>query len=101
MANEFDSERLSYTAIAASQTAAAAFAGTGAYLSHVVLQPAAVGAGTTTILDGTTVIYTYTAGTLSDLRPITVPVGSRSRNGSWNITTGASMAALAFGKATT
>lgn len=101
MANEFDSERLNYTAIAAGQTAAAAFAGVGAYLSHVVLQPAAVGAGTTTILDGTTVIYTYTAGTLADLRPITVPVGSRSRNGSWNITTGANMAALAFGKATT
>jgi len=100
MASEFDSERLSYTAIAAGQTAAAAFAGTGAYLSHVVLQPAAVAAGTTTILDGTTVVYTYTAGTLADLRPITVPIGARSRNGSWNITTGANMAALAFGKAT-
>jgi hypothetical protein len=101
MANEFDSERLNYTAIAAGQTAAAAFAGVGAYLSHVVFQPAAVNAGTTTILDGTTVIYTYTAGTLSDLRPITVAIGSRSQTGSWNITTGASMAALAFGKATT
>lgn len=101
MANEFDSERLNYTAIAAGQTAAAAFAGVGAYLSHVVLQPAAAAAGTTTILDGTTVIYTYTAGTLADLRPIVVPLGTRSRNGSWNITTGANMAALAFGKATT
>lgn len=101
MANEFDSERLNYTAIAAGQTAAAAFAGVGAYLSHVILQPAALAAGTTTILDGTTVIFTYTAGTLSDLRPIVVALGSRSRNGSWNITTGANMAALAFGKATT
>lgn len=100
MANEFDSERLNYTAIAAGQTAAAAFAGVGAYLSHVVFQPAAVGAGTTTILDGTTVVYTYTSGTLTDLRPVTVPIGSRSRNGSWNITTGTNMAALAFGKAT-
>ncbi len=45
MANEFDSERLTYTAIAASQTAASAFAGVGAYLSHVVLQPAALTAG--------------------------------------------------------
>lgn len=101
MANEFDSERLDYTAIAAGQTAAAAFAGVGAYLSHVVLQPAAVGAGTTTILDGTTVIYTHTAGTLADLSHKTVPLGCRSRNGSWNITTGANMAALAFGKAAT
>lgn len=101
MANEFDSERLNYTAIAASQTAAAAFTGVGAYLSHVVLQPTAVAAGTTTILDGTTVIYTYTSGTLSDLRPIVVPLGTRSRNGSWSITTGANMAAMAFGKSTT
>lgn len=100
MANEFDSERLTYIAIAASQTAASAFAGVGAYLSHVVLQPAALTAGTTTILDGTTVVYTYTAGTLSDLSPRTVPLGSRSRNGSWFITTGANMAVLAFGKAT-
>lgn len=100
MANEFDSERLNYTAVTAGQTAAAVFAGVGAYLSHVVLQPAAVGAGTTTILDGTTVVYTYTAGTLTDLRPITVALGSRSRNGSWNITTGANMAALAFGRPT-
>lgn len=69
----------------------------GDFLSHVIFQPAAVGAGTSTILDGSTVIYTYTAGTLADLRPITVPVGEQSSTGAWKITTGANMAALAIG----
>src|SRR6185436_19564869 len=66
---------LEYETVAAGQTAQVmgATGATGDYLSHVVLQPAAVGAGTTTILDNATVIFTYTAGTLTDLRPITVP----------------------------
>jgi hypothetical protein len=102
MATELKSERLVYETVAAGQTAQV-FGTTGAvgdYLSHVVLQPAAVGAATTTVLDGTTVIYTYTAGTLADLRPIIVPIGARSVNGAWKITTGANMAALAVGKST-
>lgn len=102
MANEFKDERLTYEAVAAGQTAQV-FGSTGAvgdYLSHVIFQPAAVGAGTSTILDGTTVIFTVTAGTLMDLRPIIVPVGSRSVNGAWKITTGANMAATAHGKPT-
>lgn len=103
MATESDSERLQYETVAAGQTAQV-IGGNGAvgdYLSHVVLQPAAVAAGTTTILDGSTVIFTYTAGTLSDLGPRTVPIGARSVSGPWKITTGANMAAIAFGKFTT
>jgi hypothetical protein len=93
---------LDYETVAASQTASAlgSTGATGDYLSHVVLQPAAVGAGTTTILDNATVIYTFTSGTLADLRPITVPIGAKSVNGAWKITTGASMAVLAVGKFT-
>lgn len=102
MASEIRNERLAYEAVAAGQTAQV-FGSTGAvgdYLSHVIFQPTTVGAGTSTILDGSTVIYTYTAGTLMDLRPITVPVGSRSVNGPWKITTGANMTATAHGKPT-
>lgn len=102
MATEFKDERLMYETVAAGQTAQV-FGTNGAvgdYLSHVVLQPAAVGAGTTTILDGATVIYTYTAGSLADLGSIIIPIGARSVNGPWKITTGANMAALACGKAT-
>jgi hypothetical protein len=88
-----------YETVAAGQTAQVlgATGAAGDYLSHVVLQPAAVGAGTTTILDNATVIFTYTAGTLADLRPITVPVNAFSVSGAWKITTGANMAAVAFG----
>ena len=77
-----------------------AFGATGAagdYLSHVVLQPAAVGAGTTTIFNNATAVYIYTSGTLSDLRPIIVPIGALSSGGSWNATTGSNMAVTGFG----
>lgn len=79
---------------------ASPFGATGAggdYLSHVILQPAAVGAGTTTIFNNATAVYVYTAGTLADLRPIVIPINALSVGGSWNITTGANMAATGFG----
>jgi hypothetical protein len=90
---------LEYETVAASQTAQAmgATGATGDFLSHVVFQPTAVGAGTCTILDNATVIYTYTAGTLADLKPITVAINAFSVSGAWKITTGASMTATAFG----
>jgi hypothetical protein len=90
---------LEYETVAASQTAQA-LGGTGAtgdYLSHVVFQPTTTGAGTCTILDNATVIYTFTTGTLADLRPITVPIGAFSVSGAWKITTGANVTATAFG----
>lgn len=91
-----------YETVAAGQTAQSlgATGAVGDYLSHVVFQPAAVGAGTSTILDNATVVYTYTAGTLTDLRPIIVPIGARSVSGAWKITTGANMAAVASGNFT-
>ncbi len=91
-----------YETVAAGQTAQVlgATGATGDYLSHVVLQPATTGAATTTILDNATVIFTYTAGTLADLRPITIPVGAFSVSGAWKITTGANMAAVGVGNFT-
>lgn len=90
---------LEYETVAAGQTAQTigATGAAGDYLSHVVLQPTAVAAGTSTILDNATVIFTYTAGTLTDLRPITIPINANSVSGAWKITTGASMTATAFG----
>lgn len=90
---------LEYETVAAGQTAQVlgATGATGDFLSHVILQPAAVGAGTTTILDNATVIFTYTSGTLGDLRPIVIPINAVSVSGAWKITTGANMAAVAFG----
>ena len=90
---------LEYETVAASQTAQAlgATGATGDYLSHVVIQPVTTAAGTTTIIDNATVIFTFTTGTLGDLRPIVVPINAFSVSGAWKITTGASVTATAFG----
>lgn len=90
---------LSCATVAAGSTTTA-FGATGAagdYLSHVILEPAAVGAGTTTIFNNATEVYKYTAGTLADLRPIIVPINMNSSGGAWKATTGANMQARGFG----
>lgn len=93
---------LEYEIVAASQTAQTmgSTGKSGDYLSHVVFQPTAVGAGTSTVSDGATVVFTYTTGTLLDLRPMTFVSGARSVNGGWKVTTGASMTATAHGNFT-
>ena len=102
MPNQTRNERLNYETVAASQTAQTlgATGALGDYLSHVTLQPTTTAAGTCTILDNTTVIFTFTTGTLADLRPIVVPVGAYSVLGAWKITTGANVTATAFGRFT-
>lgn len=88
-----------YETVAASATdqVLGATGATGDYLSHIVIQPATTGAGTCTVKDGTTVIYTFTSGTLADLRPIVVPFNLKSVNVGWKITTGANVAILGVG----
>jgi hypothetical protein len=91
-----------YETVAAGQTAQV-LGSTGAigdYLDHIVIQPATTGAGTSTVLDNSTVIFTFTAGTLGDLKPLVVPIGAYSVLGAWKITTGANVAILAVGKFT-
>ncbi len=94
---------LEYEAVAASVTdqPLGATGAVGDFLSHIVIQPAAAVAGTCTVKDGTTIIFTFTTGTLGDLKPITVPFNAVSVNaGGWKVTTGASVAILAFGNFT-
>lgn len=92
-------DALPYEAVAASQsdqimgTAGAA----GDFLDYIIIQPSTTGAGTVTVKDGTTVIYTLTSGTLADLSSKVIPFTTRSINGPWKITTGANVAVLAFG----
>lgn len=90
---------LLYETVAASQTAQVlgGAGATGDYLSHVILQPVTTAAGTMTILDNATVIFTFTTGTLADLRPVTIPINAYSVSGAWKITTGANETATAFG----
>jgi hypothetical protein len=90
---------LEYETVAASQTAQAlgATGATGDYLSHIIIQPATTGAGTVTVLDNATVIYTFTSGTLADLRPIIVPFNLFSVSGAWKVTTGTNVAVIGIG----
>lgn len=69
----------------------------GDYLHALIIQPATTAAGTVTLKDNTTVIFTFTTGTLSDLKPIVVPLGINSVNGTWNVTTGTNVAVIGIG----
>lgn len=71
--------------------------GGGDFLSHIVIQPATTAAGTVTVKDGSTTIFTFTSGTLSDLASITIPFNYWS-SGALSITTGANVSVLAVGQ---
>lgn len=91
-----------YEAVAASATdqVLGATGATGDFISQLIIQPATTAAGTVTLKDGTTVIFTFTSGTLSNLAPIIVPLGLTSLTGAWKVTTGTNVAALACGRFT-
>ncbi len=88
-----------YEAVAASATdqICGDLGAVGDFLSHIIIQPTTTAAGTVTVKDGTTVIFTFTSGTLGDLKPIIVPFDVFSVNGGWKITTGTNVAVLCFG----
>lgn len=90
-----------YEAVAASATdqVAGATGATGDRLDYVVIQPATTSPGNVIVKDGSTTIYTFPGGALSvaDLKPFVVAFVSNSRNGSWKISTGSNVSAVAFG----
>lgn len=91
-----------YETVAASQTAQA-LGPTGAagdYLKSLIIIPATTGAGAVTLLDGSTSISVYATGTLSDLKPIIMPLGVHSTTGAWKITTGANVSVIGIGSFT-
>lgn len=91
-----------YETVAAGQTTQAigATGAAGDYLERAIFQPAHTAAGTTTILDGTTVVYTFTTGTLADLKPWVVELGMVATGAGWKVTTGTSIAVLCVGNFT-
>ena len=95
-----------YQAVAASQTAAVLQSSTGAtgdYLSHCVIYPASTSPGVVTVFDGSNsaansaILFAGGATSVSNLAPIPVPVGSVSRNGAWEVTTGANVSVVCHG----
>lgn len=91
----------SYEPVAASATAQV-LGNTGAigdFLAGVLIVPASTSPGAVTILDGTTStsIFAGGASSVAILTPFLVPLGIKSQNGAWSITTGSNVSCIAMG----
>jgi hypothetical protein len=92
-----------YETVAASQSAQViGTTGTaGNYLAGVLIIPATTSPGAVSITDGggsAITIFTGGASSVLDVKPFAVPIGAKSTNGAWKITTGANVSAIAIGK---
>ncbi len=97
-----------WVAVAASQTDApvtknGVAGGVGDYIDGILVIPTSTAAGAVTLKDNTTAIggnALFDGGAvtaLTTLVPFYIPVGARSRNGGWTITTGANVRCVACG----
>lgn len=95
-------EGTKYKTVAASQTAQV-LGSTGAksdYLAGLLVVPATTAAGAISILDGATPISVFPGGgttALTSLIPFFIPLGIRSFEGAWSVTTGANVSVIAIG----
>lgn len=91
-----------YETVAASQTAQAlgATGNAGDYLLGLLIVPATTSPGAVAIKDGSAAAITVFAGgasSLTELKPIWIPLKAVSANGAWQITTGANVSVVATG----
>lgn len=97
-----------YETVAASQTAQVLgpTGATGDYLSHCVIQPGSTSPGAVTVFDNANAAATNVisfpggASSVSNLTPISVPVGAVSTAGAWKVTTTSGVTVACFGKFT-
>lgn len=91
-----------YETVAASQTAQVLGpnGAAGDYIKALVIIPATTAAGNVALLDGSTSISVFVTGTLSNLTPITIPLGMHSVSGPWKVTTGANVSVIGIGSFT-
>lgn len=94
--------RFDYETVAASQTAQV-IGSTGAagdYMRSILVVPANLNAGQVLLLDNATSITVFTGGTgsLTELKPIEIPIRLPSVNGPWKVTTGANVSCLVSGR---
>jgi len=89
-----------YETVAASQVSQV-LGGIGAIgdvLEGLLVIPATTAPGAISILDDATSITVYTGGTVgADLTPFAIPIGAKSKNGAWKVTTGANLSVIAIG----
>lgn len=94
-----------YETVAASQTnqALGATGAAGDFLASVLIVPASTSPGAVTIKDGSNSAITIFAGgtsSVSNLVPFLAPIGAVSVQGAWQITTGANVSVISFGRFT-
>ena len=88
-----------YKTIIASQTTVI-LGGTGNQgdlLYTLLVVPATTSPGSIVLTDGAVVFNVFTGGTVSDLKPFSIPMGLTSANGPWKLTTGANVSVVAAG----
>ena len=90
-----------YETVAASQTGQVigVTGGKGDWISGILVIPATTSPGAIALLDGATSITVFTGGatSVSNLVPFFIPLGMKSVNGPWSVTTGASVSAVVMG----
>lgn len=99
---EVSAQGRAYQKLAANGAAVALGAnggGIGDSIDYLWLLPTTTGPGTVVLLDGVIAVWTWPAGlTLTDTRPIYIPLNIRAVSGPLHVTTGANIAALATGQ---
>ncbi|MTD92871.1 hypothetical protein GIW81_00825 [Hyphomicrobium sp. xq] len=89
-------------AVAASQTAAilGAAGAVGDYIAGLLVVPTTVDAGAIAVLDNAASTTVFAGGTasLDSLAPFFIPLGWKSINGAWKVTTGAGLSVIAVGE---
>lgn len=93
-----------YETVAASQTdqVLGATGAAGDFLRGLLIIPATTSPGEVSIEDGATnmIVFAGGASSLTELRPIWIPLGIKSTSGGWEVSTGASVSVLAAGNFT-
>ncbi len=96
-----DRSKGEYETVAASQTGQAigATGATGDYIAGLLIVPASVSPGNVLLLDNAISMTIFAGGSnsLTELKPIYVPLGMTSVSGAWKITTGANVSVIAIG----
>lgn len=99
MAIDFDSH---YETVAASQSdqALGPTGAKGDFLTGLLVVPATTSPGAVSIKDGSggaITVFTGGATSVADLTPFFIPLGLKSTNGAWSVTTGANVSVIAVG----
>ena len=102
MANAVELAPVAYETVAAGQTGqiiGSASAAKGDTMVGILVIPATTSPGNVLLLDGASSITVFAGGSSSvlTLHPFLIPLGMKSVNGPWSITTGSNVSAIAMG----